>query len=175
MDSGTFLFCLFIIFFAHIVCSSASEYPLKLVLWLPVSLWHDLINLWALGCFLAQQDIPGSPCTFSAPALETAKTGILFRSQDLGHRRCHFWTQASNSLSYNSPSWSPVHATESLLPHTVPPMSPLALPPPVYPCRSGFYKNLSTSLLASSLFIFKPTRTRLLQHGEGKSGLPRWC
>ena len=92
MDSGTFLFCLFIIFFAHIVCSSASEYPLKLVLWLPVSLWHDLINLWALGCFLAQQDIPGSPCTFSAPALETAKTGILFRSQDLDSRCAHsYW------------------------------------------------------------------------------------
>lgn len=38
--------------------------------WL-MSCWHSSNILWVLPCFLEQQDVPGSYCTFSGPALKS--------------------------------------------------------------------------------------------------------
>jgi hypothetical protein len=116
-------------FFCSIVSNSVSKDPFMPVLsWLPVSFWHDPINLWTLCCFLAQWDIPGSPCTFSAPALESAKAKMLFRNKDLGYDNAIFGHHGQavcpaalqdQVCAYNlrqASQWSPIHASVFSLP-----------------------------------------------------------
>lgn len=63
----------------------------------PLALWTIPIICKALLCFLAQQDVPGSFCTFSAPNLESAISlrnfgsfswELVLRNKDLGIIKC---------------------------------------------------------------------------------------
>lgn len=171
MNSGT-LFVLFIhySFFAQIFSNLASEDPFKPVLWLPVSFWHDLINLWARGYFWHNKTsqvhlVLSLPQIWKQPRLEYYLETKIWDTHSVifGHSQqtvCPTTLQDIVCAFYLK--HAPTHSTHvSLFP----------LPPPIYPHRSGFRKTLSTSLLASSLLILKSTGTWLLQHGKGKRGL----
>lgn len=85
---------------------------------------------------------------FLCPSFESAKAGMLFRNQDLGHRQCHFWTQFSNSLPHSYPRQVLCILPNACFPCSYIHVSPFLLSLPIYPLRSHFCQNLCTGLLA---------------------------